>query len=345
MADEAAVIDGGTPAGTETASPEPTGQGVEGAEGSGASSDGQGTVTPPVEGQEKAAPGETGEGETDKKPQWDPETSRWMQSKGYDVAAFDPSNEAHSSMVASHREAERGLTQRQQSERTKEVLERVKTAQPAAKGGEEELSPSQVVDRDYDAVKEFAFNLLGVADMAELQREHPDTAAQLQSEYDKAWKDGIKADLKWENSEASAATKAAEEQQRFRDDFDQARRQSESVVAGIRAKNPQYDQHMKDSGVDKFLSLMEEKFQLWPELLNVDPKIAGFFSDAAEAIEYRKSEPERAEKWKQDYEKDKMELAKATGPRPAGGGGSPHPAFVVGGSWDKTLESVATKVK
>jgi hypothetical protein len=330
-------------------SPAPTGQtGAAAAPAQAATNSGQGMTAAPVTGKAVAAPAggearaaDASAQQVTEAPSWGDDDLKWMQSKGYDPTGFDPANDAHRKVVQSYRNAESELTRRMQAEKAKEVLETTKPIvdQPGP-DAQKELSPLE----EWEQVFEFDVGRIlmgaGVQSVQELYDTNPRLYAQLEqrqvAERQAAWE----KTQEWKAETAQKAEKQRKEEERYARQMQQAKDYTAQVLNDLRTKNPKLDDHFKAAGVNDILSHLEEVRALPKEILFLEPKMAAFLAQAADAIAYKNDEPARYEKWQQEYEKKKAGIAAASAPAPAGAATASIPKpFIVGKSAGDRLDA------
>lgn len=251
-------------------------------------------------------------------PAWDGETQKWLSSKGYDIAAYDPANESHSKLIKQMREMEAAETRKRQAEKAQETLKRAQTAKSETHDAKPEKGPIDNYKEDFGRRVSEAIRLNGCRSAEELEQRNPGVYWQLENEYPVKLAELAVEQVRWEMAQEHKKSEKDAEQKRFHEDFNEAKRLYKETLDKFRAKYPNLDQNFKRHGVTAFFDRLEKKYAIYPEMLGLDEEMIGFLAEAADAIAYRHAEPDRKKDWQQQYEKEKLELAKAQGPRPSG---------------------------
>lgn len=334
----------GTGTGAPAQAPAPAGQAQSGAAPVSNSPDaGQGgaPAPAPVAGQASKAP-ESGKGDVAQKPNWDGDTMRWMSSKGYDHSAYDPGNESHAKLIKQTRELERIETKRQQEKATQESFEKAKRLTEKPKNTDAK-SPLDAFEDSYKNEVLTAMRVLGCTTAKDLAVKNPELYKELESSYVIKRQQAWEQNQQWAKEQELAQQEEENLKRQYQEDFDSARKISTEKLKALEAKHPDLKANFAKYGVNALTDALAEKYSVYPEMLFLDDRIAGFFADAADAIAYRNAEPDRQKKWREDYERERIEMAKSVGPRPAGSTQS-IPVHSTGSGWDTTLAKHSKKL-
>ena len=259
-------------------------------------------VEPAKQGDAKAKAPEQGEPVAAK---WEEEQGKWISSKGLDATHFDPSNEAHRKLVESARNAEAAMTKAQQEAKHRETLEKAKLAAPA-KPEAKELTPIEKHEQVYQDAIAATLAVHGFQSPQQLKQERPDVWQNLQEMKNEEWRQAVLDNIEYEKKTIAEKQSKDDAQRQFAEDMRKLNESSGMNLQKFKAANPKFDDAWKASGVDAVFKFLDEQHVLPKEFILHNPEVAKWFADAVEAMEYRKSEPDREKDWRTRYEKDLM---------------------------------------
>jgi len=277
---------------------------------------GQGDKPPEQSGKTKEAKGV--ESQTPK-PSWDNDTLKWMQSKGYNVASLNPSDQAHKLLVENARNAESLMTKTQMEAKSKEILEKSKVATESVATAEAPKSPLDVYQANFEAEVQYAMNLMGHTDVNEFAAAHPELADRFNRAYvierQKAWE----KTQSWNVEQQRIAQEKHDQRAQLENDYKQMGVTVKNHFEAAKAKNPAFEAVWRESGVEKVLDYLDKTHTLPKEFVLQNPETFQWFADAAAAIENRRHEGDRKKEWQQEYEKQALKAKAAILPSATNG--------------------------
>ena len=250
----------------------------------------------------------------------DPNEKKWLESKNLSLDGLDVSSEAVRTLIKNARNAESKMNEAINKAKAQEVADAARNVPNPAATKEERKTELDLFEERFEATLDNALFVNGVQSIEELAKVNPDAARNLDSIYMRERQKAWEAEKDAQERIKAEAKKVEQDKVRFKTEMDNAERQMNENLISLKAKEPEVEAHMKNSGADAVLQKIEAD-AAWPKAFVLsNPEMLSWFAKASKAITMMNDMPKLEEKWRADYEKQLADQATAKlTPADAGG--------------------------